>query len=229
MNKKEWILTVVMAGTSLAFAQDHVRGSGREGGAMRFNPVLAAIDADHDGVLSADEISKASAALKTLDKNSDGQISEEEARPKFGGRGRGGPDAMVKRMMGLDKNGDGKLTKEEVPERMQGMFARGDANSDGALTEDEIRKMTPSRRGSGGGPEPQGAERQGGPGGFHHGDPVFSAIDADHDGVLSAEEIAKAPAALKTLDKSNDGTLTADEVRPSFGRGRGRGPGAEDR
>jgi hypothetical protein len=40
------------------------------------------------------------------------------------------------------------------------------------------------------------------------------ALDADHDGVISAEEIANASAALKTLDKNNDGKLTEDEIRP---------------
>ena len=177
---------------------------------MRFNPLVAAIDTDHDGVLSAKEIGNAAAALKTLDKNGDGKLTADEVRPNFGGRGRGGPggspDEMVKRLMEFDKNGDGKLSKDEVPERMQGMFDRADTNNDGVLTEDEIRKM----------PRPQR-----GPGGGGRVDPVFAALDTNHDGELSAAEIANAPAALMTLDKSHDGTLTQDELRPSFGPGRG--------
>jgi Ca2+-binding EF-hand superfamily protein len=54
-------------------------------------------------------------------------------------------------------------------------------------------------------------------------DPAFLALDTDHDGVISADEINHAPAALRTLDKNGDGLLTEDEVRPAFG-GRGRGP-----
>ena len=36
------------------------------------------------------------------------------------------------------------------------------------------------------------------------------ALDANHDGVISADEIANAPAVLKTLDKNGDGQLTFD-------------------
>jgi Ca2+-binding EF-hand superfamily protein len=40
------------------------------------------------------------------------------------------------------------------------------------------------------------------------------ALDTDKDGELSAEEIANAPAALKTLDKDGDGKLNREELRP---------------
>ena len=40
------------------------------------------------------------------------------------------------------------------------------------------------------------------------------ALDANHDGVIDANEIANASAALKTLDKNGDGKLTPDELRP---------------
>jgi EF hand len=58
-----------------------------------------------------------------------------------------------------------------------------------------------------------------GPGPGRHGhhrppDPLMLALDTNHDGVIDADEIANAPAALKTLDKNGDGTLTQDELRP---------------
>jgi len=40
---------------------------------------------------------------------------------------------------------------------------------------------------------------------------VLGALDADHDNVISAYEIANAPAALKKLDKNHDGKLSAEE------------------
>ncbi|MGD0743655.1 MAG: EF-hand domain-containing protein [Verrucomicrobiota bacterium] len=40
---------------------------------------------------------------------------------------------------------------------------------------------------------------------------IVAALDANHDGVIDADEIANAPAALKTLDKNGDGKLTPDE------------------
>ena len=59
---------------------------------MRMLPVMQALDADQDGELSAKEIENAVAALKTLDKNKDGKLTEDELRPNFpeGGRGFGG-------------------------------------------------------------------------------------------------------------------------------------------
>lgn len=48
---------------------------------MRLNPVLAALDADQDGEISADEIKNSSAALRTLDKNHDGSLTPDEVLP----------------------------------------------------------------------------------------------------------------------------------------------------
>ncbi len=44
--------------------------------------------------------------------------------------------------------------------------------------------------------------------------PTLAALDANHDGVISALEIANAPAALAALDKNRDGVLTAAELLP---------------
>lgn len=56
-------------------------------------PLIAALDANHDGVIDADEIANASKALKTLDKNGDGKLTQEELRPPRpeGGQGPDGP------------------------------------------------------------------------------------------------------------------------------------------
>ena len=61
--------------------------------------------------------------------------------------------------------------------------------------------------------------RHQGPGGAgprHHRPPppIIAALDANHDGVIDATEIANAPAALLTLDKNGDGKLTIDELMP---------------
>lgn len=45
--------------------------------------------------------------------------------------------------------------------------------------------------------------------------PVLQALDTDHDGTLSAAEIANAIAVLKTLDKNGDGQLDSLEYLPS--------------
>ena len=64
---------------------------------------------------------------------------------------------------------------------------------------------------------------------------IVAALDANHDGVIDADEIANASAALKTLDKNGDGKLTPDEFmgprpqRPGRqGKNAGGNPGADD-
>ncbi len=69
---------------------------------------------------------------------------------------------------------------------------------------------------------------RGGPGGPGGGPPlVVTALDADHDREISAEEIQNAPASLQRLDRDRDGSLSREEVGLPAGPGgrRGFGPG----
>jgi len=59
--------------------------------------------------------------------------------------------------------------------------------------------------------------------------PLIAALDANSDGVIDADEIANAPAALKKLDKNGDGKLTREELMPPRPEGAGPGPGAPRR
>lgn len=154
------ILAVLIGGgIGVMQAQDGGPG-GRRGGPgrpdmMRRMPLMMALDANSDGVISTEEINNASVALRKLDKNSDGKLTEDELRPEFpggpGGRGEGfggpNPDEMVKQLLEFDKNGDGQLSKSEVPERMSGLFERGDTNKDGVLSKDELRKLAEAQSG----------------------------------------------------------------------------------
>lgn len=45
------------------------------------SPLMEVLDANHDGVIDEAEIANASAALKTLDKNGDGKLTQDELRP----------------------------------------------------------------------------------------------------------------------------------------------------
>lgn len=108
----------------------------------------AALDANHDHVLDADEIAKASTAILTLDANGDGRVDHEEFRPQLppiprgeggfrgpgrpragdapppregAGRGEGGPspERFTERALAFDADGDGKLDRSEM-ERFAG-------------------------------------------------------------------------------------------------------------
>ena len=203
--------------------------------------IFGAIDTDHDGTISAAEMQAAPAALRTLDANQDRQLTPDELRPAFDGRGprgrgdgdgrggragdeaRGGApaasaDELTDTLMSFDRNGDGKLDRAEVPDRFQGLFDRADANKDGALTREELQQVanatTQAGAGRGGG-EGRGFGRGRGPG----MDPLIRALDLNRDGVLSEDEVAGAPDALRSLDTNGDGHLSLDELRPMPGRG----------
>ena len=70
---------------------------------MRVNPVVQALDTDKDGEISSDEIAKAPAALKTLDKNGDGKLSTEEL-----------PEPMRGIVARADTDKDGFASRDEL-------------------------------------------------------------------------------------------------------------------
>lgn len=164
-------------------------GGGGEGFRPPQHPLETTLDANGDGVIDAKELANAVAALKKLDKNGDGRITDDEFRPMRpggggfggpggqgggqGGRGFGGPGGkgqggfggepggpegqkgagggpnskvgtegeFVTRLFQNDKNNDGKLTKSELPEAMQSIFDRADANRDGVIDRKEAEAL----------------------------------------------------------------------------------------
>jgi hypothetical protein len=118
---------------------------------MRMMPIMAALDADADGLISAAEIENAVAALKALDKNADGKLTEDELRPNFAGRpgaGPGGPGAPGEGRGPQEGRFGGPPSPEAFAERM----LQGDEDKDGKLSREELAKMAPQfgRGGAGG-------------------------------------------------------------------------------
>ena len=91
-------LTAVALIFTVAFTmQAQPSGAGGRGPGGMIIPVMAALDEDKDGVISASEIQNAEKSLTALDKNGDGKIDNNELRPSFGrpggrssSKGRGG-------------------------------------------------------------------------------------------------------------------------------------------
>jgi len=63
------------------------------------------------------------------------------------------------------------------------------------------------------GPQNQNGNDFGGPPRGHRPSPpaIVAAVDANHDGVIDADEMTNAASALSALDKNGDGVLTPDE------------------
>ena len=198
---------------------------------------LRTLDKNADGKLTRDEAGIALPARGRGPGGPGGPGGRGEGGRGEGGRGEGGrgeeaaeppipgPTAaeLLATLLNYDKNKDGKLTQAEVPQRLQGMFDRGDADKNGVMENAELRKLAADQAAAP--PAPPPARRGGGPGGGRGGfgpfDPAASALDTDRNGEISADEIANAPTSLKALDKNTDGVITEDEVRPVIGEGRG--------
>ena len=67
------------------------RGPGGPGGPRQGPPIMIALDTNKDGKLDATEIANAAKALKTLDKNGDGELTQDEIGGPRRGGGPGGP------------------------------------------------------------------------------------------------------------------------------------------
>ncbi len=188
----QWTKLMIIV-AALAFVADSARSQpaegrgrfeGRGGFGGRIPPeffpgivIMAALDADKDGALSADEIANAAAALKKLDKNGDGKVGRDEIRTELeklrpprreqggrrGGGGGFGGRSFLDRIMEHDKNADGKISASELPAGMAGLMDRGDKNKDGFLEKSEIETLSQNlgnrNRGRGG----PGGNREGRP------------------------------------------------------------------
>ena len=145
-------------------------------------PVMEVLDADHDGVISAAELKNATAALKTLDKNKDGKLTEDELRPQPGR----GPEGGRPGQGAPGRNGQGGAGGRN-PNGPPAGGRGGDAG------------RPPEGRGPGaGGPGGRGGEGRGPEGA--DGPPPHNPerflehameFDADKDGKLSKEELLK--------------------------------------
>ncbi|MEM9644667.1 MAG: hypothetical protein AAF989_06720 [Planctomycetota bacterium] len=190
------------------------QGRGPEGGPPP-SPIMEALDADGDQIISADELEGAVKSLVKLDSNSDGKLSGEELHPAHRG---GPPEHMASDRGNRDRGNRGRENRD------RGDSGRGDAGRGG-----------PDREGRGPGAGPRRGEGGGGRGGERGGmDPErmlehAMQFDADADEKLDADEL-RAFMADVAGRRGQAGPPQRGEARPDRpGRGRpdqdGRGEG----
>jgi Ca2+-binding EF-hand superfamily protein len=171
---------------------------------FRRMPVLHALDADGDLVISPWEIAAAPAILRGLDRNHDGKLSAEECG-FFLGPGPNSRDATyVSRMRmsymrfspvlaALDSDHDGEISAAEIRNSARSLRTL-DKNGDGYLRPIEV--------------VPDIAAQQ--------AVVFFASLDMDHDGRVSAAELASAEPALREIfqsaDRNHDGFTTLNEL-----------------
>ncbi len=142
------------------------------------------------------------------------------------GRHRPPPDALLIKV--LDANGDGIIDAQEIANAPAALL-KLDKNGDGQLTPDEYLPPRPDRGTNA--PPPEGgtnAPPRGRDGHRPPRPPIIAVLDANGDGIIDAQEIANASAALLKLDKNGDGRLTPDEYRPHRPPPDGPPPGEGD-
>jgi Ca2+-binding EF-hand superfamily protein len=103
-------------------------------------------DADGDGVMTAAELKshgkKGHKSDKSKRHSSDGMSQQDEKRrhaDDHGERHDKGDMSASEKIQHIDTDGDGRVTAAEHNAGTEQMFAKMDANSDGFLTEDEMK------------------------------------------------------------------------------------------
>lgn len=186
-------------------------GGGGEGFRPPQHPLEQALDANGDGIIDAKELANAAAVLKSLDRNGDGRLTEDEFRParptgggfgggaggpgskgsfgnQPGGKNYGGPANKAPGSPGGEPGGpDGKKatgspTSKGGDDFVQRLF-QNDKNNDGKLTKAEL---------------PESLQV------------VFETADANRDGVIDRQEAA----ALADRMKARGSTPGTDGKRP---------------
>lgn len=110
-----------------------------------------------------------------------------------------GKGAGMMSFSALDANGDGIITKDDLAVRDEARFKSIDADGNGSVTQDELAAHAEAKRAK---REKARQER------------MMKRLDANEDGVLSAEEMFSGKRAEKMfakVDRNGDGQISEEE------------------
>ena len=165
MKKSAFVLALVLglstwgaAAQEMGNPPDQGGGPPPRNGGPRHDPIFIALDVNTNGIIDAEEITKAPALLITLDANGDGKLTQDEYQPPRP-VGAGSPPSNGQQsrppvspfVAALDVNGDGVIDSDELTNASV-TLKQLDKNGDGQLTQDEIRPPHPNGCGGHGGP-----------------------------------------------------------------------------
>lgn len=158
-------------------------------------PDFKSLDKNGDRAISEEEAGpQIWARLGKLDKNGDGKVAGAEFVRPGGGEGmsrpKGNPGEFMKR---IDKNGDGNLSKDEAPEQLWARLSKLDKDGDNSISKEEFA-----------------AARNGG-GSRDGNEEIFARIDKDNDGNITESEAPQFWEKLSKADKNSDGSVSKEE------------------
>lgn len=184
------------------------------------NEFIKRLDKNSDGNITQDEAGQAWERLGTMDKDSDGTVSREEMIAGFRERMSAQRGQFFVR---LDKNKDGKLVADEVTKGWD-RIGKADKDNDGAVTKQEWDSAVasymktqgkPNQMGMTGGGAKRGGRTPGGP------NPILGKYDEDKDGKLSKEEVPEDMwSKLSRADENADGLVSKSEMEAVYKKSR---------
>ena len=166
------------------------------------SPLFDALDTNHDGIISAEEMANATAALKSLLRPGSNELRREDLHPFPPPHHPG--------------NDDQAANEDEHPHpRPPAIRPHNPPPAPDQAPAENSDKSAPAAEGAATKPAPQA---DGGEHHPHHGpppSPLFDALDTNHDGIISADELSKAPDSLKVLLKGDATQLKREDLRPA--------------
>lgn len=130
-------LSLILLSTTASANPDskpHHRGDGKLA-----EKIFDKLDADNDGNLSREEVTKARQnRMKGIDKDKDGYISADDLAAHKAERSAKHQERRHARFVEhFDKNDDGRVSVEELQSYESGRFARADTDNDGKISREE--------------------------------------------------------------------------------------------